>query len=90
MPYILRKMPKHDLYYVSKKDDGERLNKNKPLPRDEAIKMMRALYAKEGLEYKEKKAMPLRARVQAGTEEAKLKMASVRAAKLKPKDENDA
>lgn len=50
MPYKLRKHRGQELYYVVKKESGEKMMKT-PIPRDEAIKMMRALYANEGVKF---------------------------------------
>ena len=49
MPWKLRKAPKQELYWVVNKDNGNKYSK-KPLPREDAVAQMRALYASEARE----------------------------------------
>lgn len=46
MPYKLRKAPNRDLYWVVNKETGKKYSKD-PLPYDNAVAQMRALYASE-------------------------------------------
>ena len=46
MPYVLRKAPKRDLYWVVNKDTKQKYSKD-PLPKARAEAQMRALYAQE-------------------------------------------
>jgi hypothetical protein len=81
MPYGIRKVPNEDLYYVYNKETKSKFSKL-PLNKETAMAQVRALYANEGMEYKEKKKIPGRSRVLAGSDEAKEKMRKVREAKL--------
>lgn len=46
MPYKLRKAPKRELYWVVNKETGKKYSKD-PLPKENALAQMRALYASE-------------------------------------------
>lgn len=82
MPYSIRKYPGNDLYYVYNKETKKKFSKE-PLDKETAMAQLRALYAQEGKEFKEKKKMPSRSRMVKGSDEAKERMAAIRAAKKK-------
>ena len=86
MPYDLRKQPLHDKYWVYNKETGKKYS-YEPLDKETAMKQLRALYMAEGIEIPKirhtKKKNPKMIRNQKGSEEAKAKMASVRAGKKK-------
>jgi uncharacterized protein YneF (UPF0154 family) len=78
----MRKVPNEDLYYIVNKETKQKFSKT-PLDSETAKSQMKALYAQEGLKFKEKKINPRKSRFEKGSEEAKARMAAVRAAKNK-------
>lgn len=86
MPYDLRKQPLHDKYWVVNKETGKKYS-YEPLDKETAMKQLRALYVAEGGEVPKirhtKKKQPKRTRFEKGSQEARDKMASVRAGKQK-------
>jgi hypothetical protein len=85
MPYRIRKAKNVDLYFVS--DFKGKKYSNDPVPKEDALKQMRALYASEGKEPPVKKTWPQRARYSKGSELAREVMKQVRDFKKKPSDE---
>jgi hypothetical protein len=85
MPYRIRKAKNVDLYFVS--DFKGKKYSNDPVPKEDALKPMRALYASEGKEPPVKKTWPQRARYSKGSELAREVMKQVRDFKKKPSDE---
>ncbi len=86
MPYILRKKPLHNLYWVVNKETGKK-HSYEPLDRETAIKQMRALYSIEGKEAPDmtpKKKYPQKASYKKGSEEAK-KALEIARSYIKPK-----
>jgi len=83
MPYKLRKQPRKNLYWVVNSETSKK-HSYEPLPRETAIRQMRALYINEGLdpvEPKTRKVMPSRIRYEKGSDLAKERMAHARKAK---------
>lgn len=86
MPYVLwkhRNSGEPGKYWVINKITREKFS-SMPLPKDIAIKQMKALYANDGEEYEPpkhqlRKTIPGRARVAKGSPEAHEKMAAMRA-----------
>jgi hypothetical protein len=73
MPYFLRKKPLHELYWVVNKETGKKYS-YEPLDKETAVKQMKALYTKEGLEppvIKFKYKYPQKASYKKGSEEAR-------------------
>lgn len=83
MPYKLRKQPRKNLYWVVNTETGKK-HSYEALPRETAIRQLRALYVNEGLdpvEPKVRKVMPSRIRYEKNSDLAKERMAHARAFK---------
>ena len=77
MPYKIRKVRGEDLYIVSNSDTKKRIS-YEPLTKEIAMKQMKALYLKEGIDYQEKKFDSSKLRYPKGSQEAKDAMAKAR------------
>jgi len=77
MPYKIRKVRNQDLYVVYNSATKKRMS-YEPLTKDIAMKQLKALYLKEGIDYQEKKFMSNKMRYPKGSQQARDAMAKAR------------